>query len=123
MKKGIITIIILIFIKLICFGQSNVIWGIYNLNHDHHLYNPTCTKSKLILRKDSIYTFFDCDWLRQDTLKGKYNVVDNCIILLNYKKNKDIKLFYKKDRLYYSKFRRFFNLIDYKKKTFTSRDL
>jgi len=115
MKKGIFLIVSLMFFTKICFGQEKTIFGTYYLNKSLHLFNPLCSKSKLIIKNDSTYTYIDCDWLHQDTLNEKCKINYNIVELLNYKGNGELKLYYKKGKLYKSKYRRFFNFKDYVK--------
>ncbi len=92
-------------------GQNHHIFGTYESNRKLHLWNPICTKSKLIINSDTTCLIIDCDWNRIDTFVVKSRIDSQTIILID-KKN-EIKLFYKNAFLFRSKTRRFFNMKDY----------
>lgn len=104
-----------IFFDFVCIGQNKTIYGTYVSNYKLHVWNNICPKSKLIIL-DSTYIFLDCDWNRIDTLKGKCILGYNTITLINFHQ-KNIKLYYKKEKLFYSKIRRVFNCVAYNKES------
>ena len=104
----------LIIISAICSGYNQNIFGTYESIKKLHLWNPLCQKSKLIIYKDSTYTFIDCDWNSFDTIVGNCIIDGQTLVLRNFR-NKEMRLFYKKNSFYFSKTRLFFKLKDYEK--------
>ncbi len=106
--------ILILFVSSICLGQSKNIVGVYESNRKLHLWNSECSKSRLKIDSDSTYTFIDCDWNRFDTIVGYCFIKGQTLLLKNFR-NKEMKLFYKKNSLYHNRTRLFFKLKDYER--------
>jgi len=95
--------------------KENRIFGEYLLKYKLHVWNSECTRSKLSINSDSTYEFIDCDWSRNDTIIGKCQIESKFIILKEHK-GRNIKYYFKNDRIYATRLNRFIKRPMYYKK-------